>query len=117
MNDDILKGRFIQRVFSETAVDIEKAQNQLMSERGFSNSDWGDRRFLVSDSALVYQHLGKHRFVDMRTRNTAQGKITKKSHPIHNKIIYGHYGNIVRELGFGYTDAVREEMFLIEKDF
>lgn len=108
--NEILKGRFIKRVFSETSVDIEKAVNKEITSRGFESTEWSDRSFTVSDSALSYQHLGRHRFVDMKTRNTKQGKKHKKNHPIHNRIIFGHYNNIVRELRYGFTDAVVEQM-------
>lgn len=112
--NEILKGRFIKRVFSETSVDIEKAVSKEITSREFESAEWGDRSFTVSDSALSYQHLGRHRFVDMKTRNTKQGKKRKKNHPIHNRIIFGHYNNIVRELKYGFTEAVKEELKSIE---
>lgn len=113
-SDEILKGRFAKRVFTETAADIDKAQSKLMRSRNFKSPQWNDRTFTTSSSALVVQHLGRHRFVDMRTRNTKTGKKRKKSHTIHNRIMFGHYNNIVRELKYGYTDAVVEEMKTLE---
>ena len=80
-----------------------------ITSRGFESPSWGDRSFSVSDSVLSYQHLGRHRFVDIKTRNTKQGKKRKKNHPIHNRIIFGHYNNIVRELKYGFTEAIKEE--------
>jgi|SRR5690606_19056000 len=113
--DDILKGRFVKRVFDETAADIEKAQNKYMNSRGFESPDWNDRTFQTSDSALTMYHLGKHRFVDIKTLNTKEGKKKKKNHPIHNRIIFGHYNFIIRELKYGFTDAVKEELKQLEK--
>jgi len=46
----------------------------------------------------------------MKTRETSKGKLRKKRHAIHNKIIYGHLNNIAREVSVGYTDAVIEEL-------
>jgi hypothetical protein len=114
--DDILKGRFIRRVFEQEAKDIDKAQVLYMTRNGFENSNWySDRSFVSDESTLVYTQLKKHRFVDMKTRNTAKGKIKKKQHPIHNRIIYGHYNNIIREMAFGFTDAVKAQLHGIEK--
>lgn len=113
-SDEILKGRFSKRVFTDTAADIDKAQTKYMNSRGFESPEWNDRTFTTSSSALVVQHLGRHRFVDMKTRNTKAGKKRKKNHAIHNKIMFGHYNNIIRELKYGYTDAVVEEMKKLE---
>lgn len=113
--DDILQGRFIKRVLSTAVHDINLAQVKYMSGHGFDNPDWvSERDFIASESALEYSQLLKHRFVDMRTRNTKEGKVKKKSHPIHNKMIFGHYNNIIRELTVGYTDAVKDELRQLE---
>lgn len=112
--DDILKGRFAKRVFQQTGADIDQAQTKYMNSRGFESPQWNTRQFITSDSALTIQHLARHRFVDMRTRNTASGKKKKKNHPIHNRIMFGHYNNIIRELKFGFTDAVKEELKKLE---
>ncbi|SFU49174.1 hypothetical protein SAMN05216480_10550 [Pustulibacterium marinum] len=108
--NDILEGKFIRKVSGEIATEIEKAQDSLMTSRGFSDENWQERSFASSDKGIVYTHLGRHRFVDMRTRNTQEGKRRKKNHPIHNKIIFGHYNNLIRELSFGFTEAVKEEL-------
>lgn len=108
--EDILQGRFIGKVLTEASKDIAKAQDDKMSERGFSDPVWDERKFIVSDSVLSYQHKPQHRFVDMKTRNTKSGKKRKKSHPIHNRIIFGHYNEIVGQLQFGYTDAVKQSI-------
>ncbi len=113
--EEILKGRFAKRVFSETGADIEKAQTRYMSSRGFESAEWDDRSFVTSDSALVMQHRMRHRWVDMKTRQTKNGKKRKKNHAIHNKIMFGHYNNIVRDLKYGYTDAVIEELKSLEE--
>lgn len=109
--DAILKGRFIKRELQEEGSDMKQAQTSLMSRRGFKSSEFfTDRSISVDDTALRFDHLAKHRFVDMRRRNTKTGSIKKKNHPIHNRILYGHANNIVKRLSFGYTEAVKQEM-------
>ena len=113
--NDILKNRFVRRVFSDTAKDIDQAQTRFMSSRGFETSNWySGRSFNVSDNALDLQVLKKHRFVDMKTIQTDKGKKKKKNHPIYNKIIWGHYNNVIRELSFGFTEAAKEELRKLE---
>lgn len=113
--EEILKGRFIKRVFAETAKDIDKAQSKYISGHGFSNPIFQDREFVADNNSLQYTHAKALRFVDMKTRQSKQkGKVRKKAHPIHNKIIYGNYNNIVKELSFGFTQAIKEELHGLE---
>ncbi|MFB9055082.1 hypothetical protein ACFFVB_18520 [Formosa undariae] len=106
-----MKNIFIKQQLQEESVAIDGAQTSLMQSRGFSTSNfYSDRGFKVTDTTLQYDHLAKHRFVDMRTRESKAGKKRKKNHPIHNRILYGHANNIVKRLHFGYTEAVKEQM-------
>lgn len=115
LSDQILEGRFIRRVLQDTAKDIDQAQRKYITGRGFENEDWNSGRgFLVSTDTLDYTHLKKHRFVDMKTRMSSKGKNRKKSHPIHNRVIWGHYNNVIKELHFGFTNAVKEELRNLE---
>jgi hypothetical protein len=114
-NDNtILEDRFIRRVLADTAKDIYNAQRIQMSNRGFQNPDWlTSRSSSVKDTTMELLHLKKHRFVDMKFRETRSGRIRKKTskvHPIHNKIIWGHYNNVIKELHYGFTESVKEEM-------
>lgn len=111
LSDQILEGRFIRRVLQGTAKDIDQAQRKYISGRGFENENWNSGRgFTVNQNELGYTHLKKHRFVDMKHRTSSKGKNRKKSHPIHNRIIWGHYNNVIKELHFGFTNAVKEEL-------
>ncbi len=111
LSQQILERRFIRRVLQDTSKDIDKAQRSYMSGRGFENNDWySGRGFVVSENTLGYTHLKKHRFVDMKTRTSKKGRNKKKSHPVHNRIIWGHYNNVIKELHFGFTNAVKEEL-------
>lgn len=114
--NEILEGRFIKRVLTTAAQDIDKAQVRYMHGAGFDNPDWfSGRSFEPSESALEYVQRKKHRFVDMKFISKRMARFKKKSHPIYNKIMYGHYNNIVRELKYGFTDAVKEELRQLEE--
>jgi len=107
--EEILQGKFITRKLEETSKEIDKLQTQGMSD--FRSSFWNNRSFSVSNGKLTYKHDKRHRFVDMKTRMKKDGsKNRKKSRSIHNKIIWGQYNYLTRELAYGYTDAVKAEI-------
>ena len=107
--EEILQGKFIQRKLEETSKEIDRLQTQEMSD--FRSSFWNNRAFNVSNGKLTYKHDKRHRFVDMKTRMRKDGsKNRKKSRSIHNKIIWGQYNYLTRELAYGYTDAVKAEI-------
>lgn len=111
LSEDVLKGRFTTQVLQEESQEIDRAQESLMSRRGFrSDAFYNERSFEVNSNTLEYIHLGRHRFVDMRTRDSREGKHKKKSHPIHNRILFGHANNIIKQLHFGFTTAVKEKL-------
>ena len=113
---DIIERRFIKKTLQDVGKDIDKAQRNYMSSRGFENNDWfSDRGFKVSDGEMEYTHLKKHRFVDMKTRTSKSGTKRKTSRPIDNKIIWGHYDNVIKELHFGFTNAINEELRNLEE--
>ncbi len=82
----------------------------------FKSSFWNNREFSVSNGKLTYTHDKKHRYLDMRTRAKKDGtKSRKKSRSIHNKIIWGEYNYLTRELAYGYTDAIKNELKNLEE--
>lgn len=115
-HEDILKRRYTKKVLTGVSKDIDDAQRSLMKNRGFENQDWyNNRGFVIDETSLEYSHMKKHRFVDMKVRKTKDGgSVRKKSHPIHNRIIWGHYNQIIKELHFGFTDAVKAQMNTLE---
>lgn len=109
--DDILKGRFIRQVLARESKEIDTAQQKYMTSRGFENENWySGRAFSVTNDQMDLVHLKKHRFVDMKTIMTKTGTHRKRPHQIHNRILWGHYNNIIREMAFGFTQAVKEQM-------
>lgn len=107
-SEDILQGRFIRKVLTEVSQDMDKAQREKMS--GFNSSFWNNRSFTITDSQLDYRHLKQHRYVDMRSRMVKGERKNKKSHAIHNRIIMGHYSEIIKHLKYGFTDAVKHSL-------
>ncbi|KAA2218242.1 hypothetical protein [Maribacter flavus] len=107
----ILERRFIRTVLQEEGEDIRKEQTKRMSRSGFKSRElFAQRKIDVTDTVLAFDHLMKHRFIDMKRRRTPDGIIKKKNYPIHNRILYGHANNIVRRLRFGFTEETREIM-------
>jgi len=109
----IAEKRFISHVLKEKSVDLDKDIKQRMSS--FSSAFWANRSFTISDNKLTYTTLLVHRFQDMKTRKTKDGFITKKRTQMHNRLIYGHLNNIIRELSFGFTEAIKQQFYNLEK--
>jgi len=113
-SDAVIQDKFIRLQLQEESAALETEINSLMSRRGFKSSDWYSGRSLSveGNNTMLLKHLPKHRFVDMKTRNTKTGKKKKKSHPIHNKPVYGVLNNIIKRLHFGFTKAVKEQLMI-----
>src|SRR5690606_2898450 len=108
MSESRAKDEFVRRVLREEAQNIDEAQTRLMTSRGFTTSAlYDDRTFNIDDNILEYRHLTTHRFIDIRSRNTKQGKKKKKAHPIHNRIVFGHLNNMISKLAYGYTEEIK----------
>lgn len=111
----LLERRYIRQVLEDEGKDIKLDQSRQMSRAGFRSSElFSKRRISVTDTVLGYQHLARHRFIDMKRRKTVSGPVRKKNHPIHNRIFFGHANNIVRRISFGFTEEVKRQMSEIE---
>ncbi len=106
----ILEGRFISHVLEKNARNIDQEIKKRMNAAAFKSPFWRDRNFLTNGNVLSYAHLPQHRFVDMKTRQTKNGIIRKKQHAIHNRVLFGHANNIVRELTFGFTKSIKAQL-------
>ncbi|HNP68230.1 MAG TPA: hypothetical protein PKH16_10020 [Aequorivita sp.] len=111
-NDDVLKGRFMSRILREEGQNIEQAKLKAVSS--FTSRNNFASQYTNDETKLVMRHPIALRFIDMKTRQTKEGKIRKKAHPVHNKIVMGHANNIVRRASFEYTSAMKETLL---KDF
>ncbi|MFY0481473.1 hypothetical protein ACI6PS_02610 [Flavobacterium sp. PLA-1-15] len=114
----VLEGRFIRSVLERESAELNKRIDQTISAGGYSSDFWKDKSMTIigSGNNLEYRHKKQHRFADMRTRNTKEGKIRKKSSMTHNRKVYGSLNNLVRELSFGFTETVIEDMKSLEID-
>jgi len=111
----IQEGKFIEITLTNEGNEINQAIDNAMSS--FRSAFWRDKSMNVRSNTLEYRHKKQHRFNDMKTRTSAsKGTIRKKRNIIHNKIIYGHLNNIARELSFGFTDAVVEDLKKLENN-
>lgn len=112
ISEAILKDRFIRQQLEQESVLLDANITSVMTRRGFRSSDWYDKRSskVEGNNTMVMRHKPKHRFADMKTRNTQRGKIKKKSAAIHNKPIYGFLNNVIKRLHFGFTRAIQEEL-------
>lgn len=114
--DHVLKKRFIKRVLTTEGNSILKMQRELINENDFKNPNFNNLSLEVSDFRATISLVKLHRFVDMKTRKSKNGIVKKKNYPIYNKIIFGHLNNIIKEISFGYTDTVIEEMKKLENN-
>ena len=106
-NKLIVERRYIDNVLREELQNIEQAQNRQFTNFGFKSEAIRSRRtFIVSNNIGEFTHLISQRFIDMKR---LRGK-TKKSYPIHNSIIMGHFSNIINKLHFGLTQDVRNSI-------
>ena len=107
--DEVMQGKFIRRVLEETAKEIDQAQRKAM--QGFTSDFWNNRTFVISTNQMTLTHDRRIRFVDMKNRLRKDGsKTRKKSYVVHNRIIMSKYNYLVRELAYGYSDAIRVEL-------
>lgn len=109
----IAKGKFVDHTLTKYSNELNADIQKRMSS--FSSAFWNQRNFSVSGNVLTYTTKKVHRFADMKTRQTQNGVIIKKRYQIHNRPIFGHLNDIVRELNIGFTDAVKSQFMSLEK--
>jgi hypothetical protein len=107
--NSILEARFIRQKLQETANEIDREQRKRMA--GFNSSFWNQRTFNVTDNEMELSHLKVHRFVDMRNRTLKDvTKKPKKSYAIYNRIVMGNYSQLTKELAFGFTEEIKNQL-------
>jgi hypothetical protein len=112
----ILENKFVEKTLRAESLELNQDIDLRMTTSGFNSDFWSDKAMTITGggNTLEYRHKTQHRFVDMRTRNTKEGKIRKKNYPIHNRVIYGHLNNIAKELMYGFTDSAIEGLKKLE---
>lgn len=106
-NKTILERRYIDQVLEEEGKNILSEQSRLDRKYSFSNRLSSRRNTRVSGGKLVIEHSIIQRFVDM---NKINGAPKKRKTPIHNRVIFGHFNNILGKLRFGFTKAIQEQL-------
>ena len=109
--EKLILAAFQRRMLQKHADKINEKQNAKMPK--FSDSSNASRTFTVDDDTMIYQHKGLLRMVEMKRltkpRKTEKYK-RKKTYDIHNRIIMGHFGQLGRDLTFGLSDSIRDEI-------
>lgn len=109
--EEILKGRYVKKVFTEEGDDMLKAIKKKMRSRNFSRPEYfASMRVMPSEESLVYEHALLNRFVDMKYHNYSKKRVKRKNHAIHNRMLYGHANEMIYRLSYGFTEAVKEEL-------
>lgn len=110
-DEGFIKMAFVRKILDEESKEISAEITDRMLKRRFESAGWfAFREMEVTENKMSYKHAPEHRFVDMRTRNTKDGKKRKKSHPVHNRVLYGHMNNIIRRLQFEFTEGMKEQL-------
>lgn len=78
----ILERRFIRTVLREEGNNILAQQTKKMNRSGFTSRElFADRKIDATDTVLSFDHLMKHRFIDMKRRRTITGVVKKRVMP------------------------------------
>lgn len=104
-NKKIVEQKFIDRMLKEEAHEIFRAQDRIISRHNVTKMvpEITRRRFSVSNNRLTVTHPIRQRFIDMKNIRGQR----QRSIQIHNKIVYGHFNNIIKKLAFGFTEDVK----------
>lgn len=108
-NNDLISRAFIEKTLKNNIQSWRKAQDRaLASAPDGPKIDLVkySRNFAVSGDTLTHKHNIQQRFIDMR--RTRYGK--QKPVQIHNSTLYKTFNNILFELRFGLTNAVRAQI-------
>lgn len=108
-NVDISLMREVNKIIDQESHSIEKAQDRILNQQqdslkiGLIESK---RSFSVSQMTLHHNHNIQQRFIDMK--RTRYGK--QKAIPVHNKIIYGHWNNIIFRARYEVMYALKKQI-------
>lgn len=107
-NKRIIEQKYIDRVLREEADNIFAAQDRLISRHNLTSKipEINRRRFTVKTNVLEVVHPLRERFIDMRRTRGIKGRTV----PLHNKVIFGHFNNIVYRIAFGFTEDIKNEI-------
>lgn len=118
-NVELIKKRFVGQVLREQAKEMLRLQEAtlrkklkfhtgvLMERRSITVSDGNE----TMDGRLSFQHVDYERFLDIRFRvKTKTGGYKTRNLRIHNRFVIGCYYSIARNLMFGFTEQIKENL-------
>lgn len=114
--DSIAEKRFVQLTLSEEGKELVIAHKKAIGRFLKQNTGQTAQRITMQVKAsgmggeLQIQHLARQRFLDMKTRQTKNGKKRKRAFPIHNRILFGQLNSIIGRLKFGFTQEVKRTL-------
>ncbi|MFC0605886.1 hypothetical protein [Winogradskyella pulchriflava] len=102
---NIISNIFIAQVLDEEAKNIIQAQDRVLSAKNPDSKNLiiASRSYTVTGTTLQFTHAMQQRFIDMKTING----IKRKPIPVHNKVIYTHFNNIIAKTKYGLTESVQ----------
>lgn len=121
MKSSMIKDEFVRRVFEDHSERWLKNQESLMLSKRLNfhtNRLRDDRELEIVNASelngrLEFTHPDYERFLDMKRsvrRKRGEGFRTKRGYQIHNRPIFGHFFSIGRDLMFGLTNDVKDEI-------
>lgn len=109
--EKLIVAAFQKRVLRQHADKMQKTQNANVPK--FSDTSLDFRNIVTNEDSLIYRHKGIMRMVDMKrlTKPLKTDKYKrKKTYNMHNRIVMGHYSGLSKDLTFGLSDAVRQDI-------
>lgn len=113
----ILERKFVRQVLAEEGANLVQAHRKAIQsnlERHTGDTFSAVRHRVehtgTAQGVLTVKHLKRQRFLDMKSLSRDGKPIKTRSYKVHNSIIFGHLNNVIRQLSFGFTEAVREKL-------
>ncbi|UOB16571.1 hypothetical protein [Abyssalbus ytuae] len=105
-NLKVLEQKYIERVLKDESTEINRAQERLISRFNVKKyvPEITQRKFRVVGTRLESTHPIRERFIDMRRTSG----VRQRPIPLHNKVIYGHFNNIINKLAYGLTEEIKQ---------
>lgn len=120
MNDiEFIKQRFVAQVLRKQAQEMLQLQEATLRKKlNFHTGVLMERRAVnVSDGngsmdgRLSFRHVDYERFLDIRLKiMKKEGGYKNRNLRIHNRFVMGCYYSIAKNLMFGFTEQVRENL-------
>ena len=108
-SNKLIERAFIKNILQEEVESLMKAQDRVFADAVDNRKielARNNRSFNITDNTIVHKHNIQQRFIDMQ--RTQYGK--QKALPVHNKILFGHFNEIIYRVSTNLTQAVRAQI-------